>query len=383
MIRVILLIDCSSEFDRRLLRGIMKYSKENGSWLFYRMPSSLNWGADKEKHLLNWIRKWKADAVIGRWNEDKISLLDRLDIPVVLQNYKSRSSIYSNLTGDYIGTGSMAARYFIRKHYRNFAYYGVKDVVWSDERCSGYKKEIADAGGHFHSLMVEQGKTEAAIRKQVGEWLAELPKPIAMFACDDAHALFITETCKMEGIRVPDDIAVLGVDNDDLLCEISDPPISSIELDVEQGGYMTCKMLHERISGEETRPFSVVIKPKGIIQRKSTMKYDIEDQHIRKVIEYIETNYATDITIENLVELVPLSRRSLELRFKRETDNTPYQFLIECRLQKFVDLLVTTKKPIYEIAYEAGFKDGTNYSRIFHKFMGCSPMEYRSLMQNQ
>ena len=97
----------------------------------------------------------------------------------------------------------------------------------------------------------------------------------------------------------------------------------------------------------------------------------------------MEEHYASDITIDRLLEIVPLSRRSLELRFKKGTGNTPYQFLIECRLQHFSHLLLTTKKPVYEIAYEVGFKDGSNYSRIFHKFFGCSPQEYRNSKANQ
>lgn len=383
MIRVILLIDCSSEFDRRLLRGIMRYSKENGSWLFYRMPSSLRSGSDREKLVLDWAKEWKADAVIGRWDEDKVEMLSVLDIPVVLQNYRHRSAVHSNLTGDYFGTGKMAARFFIRKKFRNFAYFGVRDIVWSEERHSGFREEIEHHGYQCHSFLAQPLERESEIREAVRNWLEELPKPVALFSCDDAHALFITETCRIANIHIPGEISLLGVDNDELLCEISDPPISSIELDVEEGGYMTCKMLHERILSGNRNPFSMVIKPNGIIQRKSTQKYDIDDPYIERIIDYMEEHYASDITIDRLLKIVPLSRRSLELRFKKGTGNTPYQFLIECRLQHFSHLLLTTKKPVYEIAYEVGFKDGSNYSRIFHKFFGCSPQEYRNSKANQ
>ena len=141
MIKILLLIDYSSEFDRKLLRGLVQYSKENGPWLFYRLPSyySAMYG---EQGILKWAKEWKADAIIGQWNNDTIDLQKELNIPVVLQNYHHRSVTYSNLTGDYKGTGRMAAQFFAKRMFRNFAYFGVKGVVWSDERSQGYRQEV-------------------------------------------------------------------------------------------------------------------------------------------------------------------------------------------------------------------------------------------------
>ena len=243
MIKVILLIDCASEFDRKLLRGMMRYSRENGSWLFYRMPSDFRLGQSREEWVVEWARKWKADAVIGRWDEGKSDLLDQLDIPVVLQNIKSRSGVYSNLTGDYEGTGRMAARYFRRKLFTEYAFFGVKHVIWSEERKKGYMEEVLSGNARFY--LYEEEPAVGDDRSRIIKWLKSLPKHTAMFCCDDAHALYITEACMMADINVPEDIAILGVDDDELLCSISDPQISSIQLDVEQGGYMTCKCLHQ------------------------------------------------------------------------------------------------------------------------------------------
>ena len=121
MIKVILLIDCASEFDRKLLRGMVRYSKENGPWQFYRITSDLRQGQSREEWVVEWARKWQADAIIGRWDESKFHLLQNLDIPIVLQNNRSRSDVYSNLTGDYEGTGRLAALYFRKKLYTNYA----------------------------------------------------------------------------------------------------------------------------------------------------------------------------------------------------------------------------------------------------------------------
>lgn len=375
MIKVILLIDCASEFDRKLLRGMMDYSRKNGPWLFYRMPSNFSWGQDREEWILEWTRTWKADAIIGRWDEVKVNLLSRLNIPIVLQNNKSRSDIYSNLTGDYVGTGRMAAGYFRKKLFTDYAFFGVKNIIWSEERCSGFRDEVTAAGGRFWSYKVEP--TGSYSREDLTSWLQAVPKPVAMFCCDDAHALVITETCKLAGIRIPEEVSLLGVDNDDLLCGISDPPISSIDLDVENGGYMACKLLHEMLQGRRREPFNVVINPVGVVQRESTSLYNISDPYVEDIVRHIDDFYSTDLQLEQLFSSVPLSRRSIEMRFKNVMGTTVYQYIISTRVEHFAYLLATTDRSVFDIAYEVGFKDSSNISRIFKKFKGCSPLEYR------
>ncbi len=376
MLKVILLIDCASEFDRRLLRGMMRYSKENGPWMFYRMPSDFSWVRDKEKWILEWARTWKADAIIGRWDEVKVNLLSRLNIPIVLQNNKTRSDVYSDLTGDYDGTGRLAARYFKKKLFIDYAFFGVRNIIWSEERCGGFQDEVSKMGGKFYSYKV--GPSDSYDRDDVLEWLRSLPKPVALFCCDDAHALVITEICRMAGIRIPEDVSLLGVDNDELLCGISDPPISSIKLDVEQGGYMTCKQLHEMVRRNEHTPFNVVVNPIGVVERESTKHYDISDPYVEKLVRYIDDNYNSDISMESLFGMVPLSRRCMEMRFKKAMGITIYQYIISDRIEYFSHLLLTTDRPVSDIAYEAGFRDCINISRVFRKYKGCSPMEYRS-----
>ena len=178
MIRILLLVDCANDFDRNLLRGIVRYSRENGPWLFYRLPSYYRSIENGERSILEWAKAWKADAIIGQWNDDAMDLLKELNIPVVLQNYRHRSTTYSNLTGDYERTGLMAARFFAERLFLNFAFFGVKGVVWSDERCKGYRSEVERIGGTFHAF--ETGKDSEKNREVLGRWLRELPKPVAL-----------------------------------------------------------------------------------------------------------------------------------------------------------------------------------------------------------
>ncbi len=375
MIKVILLIDCASEFDRKLLRGMMRYSKENGPWQFYRIPSDSRLGESLEEWVVEWAREWKADAIIGRWSDSKSDLLQILNIPVVLQNNRSRSGIYSNLTGDYEGTGKMAARYFRKKLFTSYAFFGVRDVIWSEERGKGFREEVIAGNGLYSSY--EEEPVSGDDRRKIVNWLQSLPRRTALFCCDDAHALFITETCRMAGINVPEDISILGVDDDELLCGISDPQISSIQLEVEQGGYQTCKLLHEMIKGRNNEPFNVSISPLGIKERSSTLIHNISDKEVLKLVRHIDANYQTELTMVNLLQMVPLSRRSIEMRFKKATGMTIYQYLLGVRVDNLAYLLSTTDRPYAEIAYEVGFRDFSNVSRTFRKYKGYTPLEYR------
>lgn len=375
MIKILLLIDYSSEFDRKLLRGLVRYSKENGPWLFYRLSSYYGELFGKEG-LLKWVQEWKADAIVGQWKGSDVDFLKELGIPVVLQNYRHRSITFSNLTGDYIGTGVMAARFFIKKRFKNFAFFGVKGLVWSDERRDGYKKEVERHGGKF--FCIESESQDEIDRKTVSDWLESLPKPVALFCCDDAHALFISETCKINEVKIPDEISLLGVDNDELMCNISDPPISSIELDVEKGGYLIGKYILQQISKKLKENFNVVIKPVRIELRRSTEKFNISDPYIKQAVKYIDENFSSDIRTDSILSGIPLSRRNFELRFKKETGTTIYQYILRCRCEHLANLLATTDRPVIEVAYEAGFSDYNNISRTFKKFMKCSPLEYRN-----
>lgn len=375
MVKILLLIDYSSDFDRRLLTGLVEYSKEHGPWLFYRMPSHYSqlYG---EEGVINWAKEWKADAIIGKWNFETADRLKELGIPVVLQNYHHRSTTFSNLTGDYQGTGKMAAQFFLRRNYRNFAFLGVKDVVWSDERFLGFHEEIIkNRGGDVYDFqMVNE---VPGTRERVSQWLQKLPKPIALFCCDDAHALFVAEICKIANIAIPDQIALLGVDNDELMCNISDPPISSIVLEVEKGGYAIGHLIHQQLTHQHEGAFNIVINPTRIVLRHSTERHNIKDPYVLKVVKYIDQHYDEELSIEGLLTDIPLSRRNFEVKFKNELNTTIYQYILSCRCDRMADLLQTTDLSLIDIVSKAGFKDYNNVSRIFKKYKGCSPIEYR------
>ncbi|OCW93861.1 transcriptional regulator [Macellibacteroides sp. HH-ZS] len=378
MAKILLLTDFSSGYSRNLLKGIVRYSKEVGNWSFQRMPLyyRMLYG---ENGVVEWAKKWQADAIIAQLTDVNIELLNGLNIPIIVQNYRDRNKAVSNLTGDYFNTGVMAARFFLNRGYRNFAFYGFKGAIWSRERADGYSHEIEKHGHNLEILENDNKDREEWSYNHtiLGNWLQSLPKPVALFACDDHFALQISETCNIYNINVPDDIAILGVDNDDLLCNISDPPLSSIVLDVENGGYNAGKLLHQLITKEITEPFNIVVNPLIIECRKSTEKYAVSDKHIRTILNYIEKNYANHLSVEELVKQVPLSRRVLEKKFKDETGESLYQYIQNFRIDQFTRLLLTTDYSLFEAALQSGFENYKNVSRVFRKYKSLSPAEYR------
>lgn len=378
MLKVLLLIDYSSNFSRRLLEGLIKYSKDYGPWMFYRLPEYYKTLYGKEG-IVKWANEWKADAILAQWGNEGTNLLKNLNIPVILQNYEKRSDYFSNLTGDYKATGKMAANFFAKKGFHNFAFYGNKGVVWSLERAEGYRREVEKIGGDYYYFETENlsGEQWSKSHIHLDDWLLSLPKPIALFACDDYFALQVSEICKINNIRIPEDISLLGVDNDELICNLSDPPISSIVLELEKGGYETGRLIDKLVKKEKVGQFNIVINPIRVEVRHSTEKYYIPNKYILEVVKYIENNFRLDISIDELTHLVPLSRRNLEVKFKNDLGTSIYQFILNCRVEHLAYLLLTTDRSLFDLAYEVGFKDCKNVSRVFKKFKSDSPNEYR------
>lgn len=378
MKKILLLTDFSSGYSRSLLRGIVRYSNEHGPWVFYRMPQYY-----RELHgddgVVRWAKDWKTDAIIAQLENIDLDRLHELGIPIIIQNYKERANKICNITGDYFGTGEMAANFFINRGFSNFAYYGFKDMVWSRERADGFRSKLEEHGYGVSMLNNDSRNTEqwSFNLETLRNWLMSLPKPAALFACDDYFASQITETCKIYDIAVPDEIAVLGVDNDDLLCQISHPPLSSIALDVETGGYKAAERLHQLMNHEITEAFDIVIPPIRIESRQSTEKYAVDDKYILKVIDYIRQNYARNISVDDITHTIPLSRRIMEKRFKEKMGIPVYQYLLKFRVELFSDLLIKTERPLVDLALTCGFDDYKNVSRIFRKYKKTTPLQYR------
>lgn len=378
VVKILLLTDLSSGYSRGLLRGIVQYAQNRKGWTFYRMPVYYRI-AHGDKEVLKWAKKWNVNAIIAQINDIDVKALSNLNIPIIIQNYKDRIPGVFNLTGDYISAGTMAAEYFMKLGYKNFAYYGISESVWSRERYIGYRDRLQQEGYSVYTHFETMSNKEMWVHdfETIGAWLKGLPDNTAVFTCDDYYALHVSETCKIYEIKVPEEIAILGVDNDELLCNISSPPLSSIMIDTVRGGYIAAQVLDELLQKNIKDSFNITLPPLQVITRESTNKHAIQDKFIAKAIEFISQNYKKKIAVADVLELVPYSRRVFENRFRKNTGYGIYQYIQNYRMERMAELLVTTDRTIEDIAISCGLPDNKNTSRIFQKVKGVTPSKFR------
>lgn len=380
MIRLILLTDFTEAFPHNLLRGILEYSKNSEPWVVCRMPPSYkqSYGI---KGVLKWARKWEADAIIGQFNDDdEVELFRQHGIVALAQDFKSRFSVIPNITSEYKQTGRMAADFFLQKGFRNFAYYGYKHVVWSEERCRGFRERVQEEGLEAHFFDYQKQNLERLWyyrTEPLADWLRGLPLPIALMACDDTQANRIMEVCRIIGLKIPEEVAVLGVDNDEIMCTLSDPPLSSVNINIKKGGYEAAQLIDRLIRDQEAPYEDIVIRPTGIVNRLSTDIYATEDKAILIALRYIHQNLSQKISVDDIVGQVPLSRRLVEVRFKNVTGKSIYHYIFDLRMERFAQLLLESKESVADIGMSVGFFDSKNLSRQFKQWKGCTPLEYR------
>lgn len=378
-----MLTDFTEAFPHQMLKGILQYAKKESHepWVACRMPPSY-----KDDYgligVLNWAKKWSANAIIGRFNnDDDVTLFPKNNIVAVAQDFKQRFTTIPNITSDYFTTGEMAARFFLKKGFKHFAFYGYENTVWSDERSEGYFREIVKAGYGNHYYEYKKQKLEDLWFYEftpVINWLHSLPKHTALFCCDDNQGNKITEVCKIANIQIPNDIAVLGVDNDTTRCNLSDPQLSSVNLDIERGGYETAHLITRLMHNMTMRYHDIVIQPTNIVNRMSTNIYATDDAAILKALNFIHENIKSSISVSDILREIPLSRRVLEIRFKKITGQTVYNYVTRQRMQLFAQMLIETNTPVYDLAIQIGMNNYGNLARIFRSIEGCTPTEYRN-----
>lgn len=381
MANVLFITDFSESYARDMMLGIAKYAREKEqTWSLSRLSVSV-----REQYgvaaVVDWAKQIHADAVIGQFdNDDDVELFALNGIIAIAQDYKSRFKSIINITGDYADNGRIAAEYFIKKGFKHFGFYGMSDAVWSLEReesfCNTLKKH-----GHEVSVLhqIETDNMWHYNHLHVSSWLSSLAKPCAIMACDDNHAYHIIESCQLDIIhhfRIPTDIAVLGVDNDEAVCALSNPPLTSLGQDIEKGGYEVARLIDQMLAHPKASYKDIIVRSTQIYTRKSTDIYVNEDPIISDVLKVIHENINSKISVDDLVDLVPLSRRLLENRFKQSVGSTIYEYITKERIEKACQLLREIDS-ISAVASELGIYDLKNFSRTFKRVMGVTPSEYQ------
>ena len=380
MIRLLIISDFTESFSHKLLAGIVDYSRRKEQWIVRRMPPSYK-AQIGIQGLLRLSKEWDIDAILGQFEPtDDLSTLTNNGIVVVAQDFKQRFTTVPNVTGDYIGTGKMAARFFIDRGFKNFGFFGFNDVCWSDERCEGFRREVEAAGfgSSFYAYrMQEIDMVWYYQRNRLREWLQSIPKPIAIMACDDNQGENLIEACHSIGVKIPSEVSVMGVDNDETLCSLGSTTLSSIQVDIEEGGRQTAALLERLVTDPAAPAEDVVLQPMKIVNRMSTAAFATQDQQILRAILFIHRNVRKKISVADVTAEAALSRRLLERRFKDVTGKTLYEYITELKLKDFAEQLVETDEQVMTIALSMGENDTKSISRRFKQLYGCTPLQWR------
>ena len=384
MLRLLIISDFTEAFPSKLLSGIVRYSRRKEQWVICRMPPAYK-SLIGIPGVVKWAKDWGADAVIGQFEQnDDVGLFARNGIVCVAQDFKQRFKIIPNITADYIGTGRMAARYYLERGFKHFGFFGFNHVCWSDERCEGFRKEVESAGigatVHIYNLQ-DIDHLWYYERDKLREWLRSIPKPIGIMACDDNQGNNLVEACHSAGVKIPSEVSVMGVDNDELLCSLGSTALSSIYVDIEDGGYRTAELIEQLVTNPDIRVGDVVLRPIKVIERISTAAFATDDVQIQKAVKFIHQNYQKKISVSDVMEEVALSRRLLERRFKSVTGQTLYQYISDQKIRHFAEMLHDTNDQVVNIALSLGETDTKSISRRFKQIYGCSPVEWREKFQ--
>jgi LacI family transcriptional regulator len=379
------MIESSRTYGRELVRGIMRYSRLHGPWVFpwvFYRQDLFYVARGSERAELEHLKKWGPQGIISRDMRD-IEELAGWGVPLfVAVAMEPPSSQRNSIVTDDRAIGRMAAEHLLERGFRNFGYCGFDDMYWSCQRGKNFDARISEVG--FKTSFYKQPKSHAKrlwYREEdiLIEWLRSLPKPVGIMACNDDRGQHITEACANAKLDVPYEVAVIGVDNDDQVCDISNPPLSSVVLDVEKAGFQASELLDRMMAGEKMPPQTVNVPPSRVVMRQSTNIVAVEDKLVSKALTYIHYNAKRLIQVEDVIKNLNVSRRNLHDKFMKTLGRSVYDEIKRVRIDLISQMLIETDLSISDIALSLGYDNTNHISRYFKQKMGISPLEYRKL----
>ena len=313
--KVALLIETSNRYGRDLLYGVRDWMRESEGWAVRFTEQA------RRAPLPSWLRDWRGDGIIARVDSPQIAAaLRRTRLPVVDVSAERFSSEFSRVSIDNGAVARLAAEHLEAKGFSDFAYCGDRRFLWSRQRGAEFKRCLAATGRRCVDFG-EKAKgsrpgSDAEIRA-IARWLKGLPKPVGVFACYDGRALQVLEACQLLGLHVPEQVAVLGVDNDELVCELANPPLSSVQPNARRSGYEAAALLARLMRGEKkgVEPTHQV-QPVRVVERQSTDVVAVEDAKVAAALKFIRLHACEGVDVGDVLRAVPMSRTLLERKFK-------------------------------------------------------------------
>ena len=372
-----------------LMAGISQYIRDKGN------RQLIIWPDCSQKSLMFLKERGCKGAFASIQTTIKAEELLRIGIPVIgvatIQNLLNIPFVSANSKE----VAQMACEYLLKKKFVNLAFFGLTQARWSTERLEHFSQYLAKRGYNVHVFKEKQvllrndltpftrlwiNTALNAGQQKLIEWLKQLPKPVAILASCDIFACYLLNVAKEAGFSVPDEIAILGVNNDNALCNICDPPLSSIAFNFKKAGYDAAKLLDKMISGHETMQGQCIeIQPTHVETRGSTDVYAIDDPAIVQAMKYIRQNGNTPLQVDAIANHVCMSKRLLQLRFHDLIGKSVHDEIVQAHFEIAKAMLIETNLPIDEIAAHSGFHYTSNMRRAFIKITGMLPQKYRQL----
>lgn len=382
--QVAVILYSSFKVVRDLRRGILKYARQHGPWCLHIIE-----GRPDEQKLLR-LREWGCTGVIGRlYTPELTAAVIAAKLPAVVFEPPAELcgpggplSKHSLVRSDSPAIGRMAAEHFLSLGFKHFAYVGeIHGLDWSISRGRAFAEALRQAGFNCSIYPIassEKGLDACPDRKRLCNWLLKLPKPVAVLAAMDNRGRQVVDACTLAGINVPHEAAVLGVDNDEDICEACIPAMSSIAFEAERVGYEGMMLLDQLMRRNVRKPQTITYGPASVIQRQSTDTAQIRDIVIVRAREFVALNACAGIGVDDVVRHVRVSRRLVELKFRQFLGHTVLEEIQLKKLEHARMMLTETLRPIGEITASCGFETATHLGVLFRRIYGCTMTEYRA-----
>jgi LacI family transcriptional regulator len=340
------------------------------------------------------IKQWGGTGIIARIETPAVGkALLATKLPIVAMDLNpeqldsdSPFSRCSELSSDSSHAAELAAEHLLERGFRNYGFVGVANRIWSHRREGAFCAAIKKAGfdPYVYPLPRRRADRQWGCEQAILEdWLRGLPKPLGLMTCNDDRGRQVIEACRGVGLQVPEQAAVVGVDNDELLCELADPPLSSVVLGAERGGFEAAALLAGLMSRRIRKPRHIVTSALRVVTRHSTDVTVLEDAEVAQALRYIRKNATEPLGINDVVCAVATSRRSLEIRFKKAMGRTVHDEIRRVRLDRAMQLLAETNLPLAGIAAASGFNTPSYLAQIFKRETGTTPAQYRRIERGE
>lgn len=374
--RVALLIETSNAYARGLLDGVISYLRQRANWSVY-LPEQQRGGAPP-----TWLADWKGDGILARIETEAIAEAVRATgLPVVDLSAARWLPGIPWVETDDSRISQLAVSHFVDRGFRNLAFCGDPGFRWSVWRRDHFVHfaQQMGCGCEVYDSVARNDPNYSwdSDRQRMGAWLRSLPKPIGIMACYDIKAQQLLDVCRELKIAVPEQVAVIGVDNDPLVCELSDPPLSSVVPNTALAGYEAAALLDRAMAGQQVSTEPVLLEPLAVQARQSTDVLAIDDPEIASILRMIRQRATENLRVSDLLRHVPISRRVLEHRFEKLLGRTPHQEILRVRIERVKDLLLQTDCSLDEIAKRTGFPHTEYLSVVFKRETGQTPRLFR------